>query len=233
MIALLALVPVAIWLYLLAGRGMFWVMAERDDAGEPPEPARWPAVVAVVPARNEADVIARSIGSLLEQDYPGAFRVVLIDDQSGDGTADAARKLDTTGKLEILSGTARPAGWAGKVWAMRQGTAHAGTPDYLWFTDADIEHRPENLRRLVARAEAGRLVLTSLMVKLHVRSWAEAYLIPAFVFFFAMLFPFSWVNNPKNKTAAAAGGCMLVRREALERAGGVDVIRSEIIDDCA
>ncbi|MEI9886976.1 MAG: glycosyltransferase [Rhizomicrobium sp.] len=233
MIALIALIPVAIWLYLLAGRGMFWVMAERDDANEAPAPANWPSVVAVVPARNEADVVARSIGSLLGQDYPGAFRIVLIDDQSSDGTAAAARQLDTTSKLEILAGSARPAGWAGKVWAMRQGTARAGTPDYIWFTDADIEHRPDNLRHLVARAEAGGLVLTSLMVKLHVKSWAEAYLIPAFVFFFAMLFPFAWVNDPKNRTAAAAGGCMLVRREALERAGGVDVIRSEIIDDCA
>ncbi len=233
MIALLALIPVAIWLYLLAGRGMFWVMAERDDAGEPSEPATWPSVVAVVPARNEADVIARSIGSLLDQDYPGAFRIVLIDDQSSDGTADAARKLDDKGRLDILTGSARPAGWAGKVWAMRQGTARAGTPDYIWFTDADIEHQPDNLRRLVTRSEHGRLVLTSLMVKLHCKSWAEAYLIPAFVFFFAMLFPFAWVNDPRNKTAAAAGGCMLARRAALERAGGIDVIKGEIIDDCA
>ena len=233
MIALLALTPVAIWLYLLAGRGLFWVMAERDSANEPAEPASWPSVVAVVPARNEADVIARSIGSLLDQDYPGSFRIVLIDDQSNDGTADTARKLGGADKLDILTGSARPSGWAGKVWAMKQGTAKAGQPDYLWFTDADIEHQPNNLRRLVARAESGKLVLTSLMVKLHCKSWAEAYLIPAFVFFFDMLFPFAWVNNPNNKTAAAAGGCMLVKREALERAGGIDVIRGEIIDDCA
>jgi hopene-associated glycosyltransferase HpnB len=233
MIALLALIPVAVWLYLLAGRGMFWVMAERDDANPPPEPAAWPSVVAVVPARNEADVIARAIGSLLAQDYSGAFRIVLIDDQSSDGTADAARKLVPAGKLEILSGAPRPQGWAGKVWAMRQGTAQAGAPDYLWFTDADIDHAPDNLRHLVARAEHGKLVLVSLMAKLHVASWVEAYLIPAFVFFFAMLYPFAWVNDPKRKTAAAAGGCMLVKREALERAGGIDVIKGEIIDDCA
>ena len=233
MIALLALIPVAIWLYLLAGRGLFWVMAERDSANEPAEPAAWPSVVAVVPARNEADVIARSIGSLLDQDYPGSFRIVLIDDQSSDGTADAARKLGGAEKLDILTGSARLSGWAGKVWAMKQGTAKAGQPDYLWFTDADVEHQPNNLRRLIARAESGKLVLTSLMVKLHCKSWAEAYLIPAFVFFFDMLFPFAWVNNPNNKTAAAAGGCMLVGREALERAGGIDVIRGEIIDDCA
>jgi hopene-associated glycosyltransferase HpnB len=232
-IALLALVPVAIWLYLLAGRGMFWVMNERDDADTPPEPAHWPSVVAVVPARNEADVIARSVGSLLAQDYPGPFRIVLVDDQSEDGTAKAARKLAGADKLEIVSGSPRPAGWAGKVWAMKQGTETAGTPDYIWFTDADIDHKPDNLRSLVARAEQKHLVLTSLMVKLHCKRFVEAYLIPAFVFFFDMLYPFAWVNEPKNRTAAAAGGCMLVKRGALEAAGGVDVIAGEIIDDCA
>ena len=233
MIALLALIPVAIWLYLLAGRGLFWLMGERDDAQEPSPPVSWPSVVAIVPARNEADVIARSIGSLLAQDYAGSFRVILVDDQSSDGTADAARSLDTKGSLEILAGSPRPAGWAGKVWAMKQGATQAGAPDYLWFTDADIDHAPDNLRHLMARAEAGKLVLTSLMVKLSCKSWAEAYLIPAFVFFFDMLFPFAWVNDSNKKVAAAAGGCMLVRREALERAGGIDSIRGEIIDDCA
>jgi hopene-associated glycosyltransferase HpnB len=232
-IALLALIPVAIWLYLLAGRGMFWVMGERDDVNDPPDPVRWPTVIAVVPARNEADVIARSIGSLLDQDYPGGLEIVLIDDQSNDGTAEVARKEGDEEDLQILTGSPRPPGWAGKVWAMKQGVAHAGTPDYIWFTDADIEHQPNNLRRLIARAEHGKLVLTSLMVKLHCKSWAEAYLIPAFVFFFDMLFPFAWVNDPKKKTAAAAGGCMLVKRDALERAGGIDVIKGEIIDDCA
>ena len=233
MIMLLALIPVAIWLYLLAGRGLFWAMNERDDADDPAPPASWPSVTAVVPARNEADVIAQSIGSLLAQDYPGDFRIVLVDDQSGDGTGDIARALDTVGKLTVITGSPRPAGWTGKIWAMKQGTLAAGTPDYIWFTDADIAHQPENLRKLMARAVAGNRVLTSLMVKLHCRSFAEAYLIPAFVFFFDMLYPFAWVNDPKNKTAAAAGGCMLVQRDALERAGGVDVIRSEIIDDCA
>jgi hopene-associated glycosyltransferase HpnB len=232
-IALLALLPVAIWLYLLAGRGMFWVMNERDDVDAPPALDVWPSVTAVVPARNEADVIARSIGSLLAQDYPGPFRVVLVDDQSGDGTGAIARSLDTTAKLDVITGAPRPAGWTGKLWAMHQGFAAAGTPDYVWFTDADIEHAPDNLRHLVARAEGGELVLTSLMVKLHCRSFVEAYLIPAFVFFFDMLYPFRWVNDPKNKTAGAAGGCMLIARDALARAGGVDAIKSEIIDDCA
>ncbi len=233
MIALLALIPVAIWLYLLAGRGMFWVMGERDDVSEPAAPATWPSVVAVVPARNEADVIERTVRSLLAQDYPGAFRVILVDDQSSDGTADEARALPGADRLTVMTGAPRPPGWTGKLWAVKQGVAAAGAPDYLWLTDADIEHDKDNLRHLMARAESGKLVLTSLMVKLHCKSWAEAYLIPAFVFFFDMLFPFAWVNDPKKNTAAAAGGCMLVKREALERAGGIDVIRSQIIDDCA
>jgi hopene-associated glycosyltransferase HpnB len=233
MSALAALIPVAIWLYLLAGRGLFWVMQERDDRNQPPPPATWPTVVAVVPARDEADVIALTLGSMLAQDYPGTFRVVLVDDQSSDGTGDAARRLAGQDRLTVIGGSARPPGWTGKLWAVRQGIAAAGTPDYLWLSDADIAHSPDNLRRLVARAQSGNLVLTSLMAKLHCRSWPERYLIPAFVFFFAMLYPFTWVNDPKKKIAAAAGGCMLVQREALERAGNIDAIRSQIIDDCA
>ncbi|HEY2884852.1 MAG TPA: glycosyltransferase [Rhizomicrobium sp.] len=233
MMALVALLPVAVWLYLLAARGRFWMMQEHDDRDEPPAPAKWPSVVAVVPARNEADVIAQTLASLLAQDYPGSFRVVLVDDQSNDGTAEVARETSVTDRVTLVSGATRPAGWTGKLWAVRQGVSAAGTPDYLWLTDADIAHSPDNLRRLVARAEANKLVLTSLMAKLHCQHWYERYLIPAFVFFFAMLYPFRWVNDPRTKTAAAAGGCMLVRREALERAGDIDAIRSEIIDDCA
>ncbi|HVE02958.1 MAG TPA: glycosyltransferase [Rhizomicrobium sp.] len=233
MIALVALLPVAVWLYLLAARGMFWVMQERDDRDAAPSPTSWPSVVAIVPARNEADVIGETLASLLAQDYPGTFRVVLVDDQSDDGTAEAARDASGAVCMTVVSGAPRPSGWTGKLWAVRQGVTAAGAPDYLWLTDADIAHAPDNLRRLVARAEANRLVLTSLMAKLHCRSWSERYLIPAFVFFFAMLYPFRWVNDPRTKTAAAAGGCMLVRREALERAGNIDAIRSDIIDDCA
>jgi hopene-associated glycosyltransferase HpnB len=233
MIAFVALLPVAIWLYLLAGRGMFWMMQDRDDRDQPPAPPAWPSVVAVVPARNEADVIAQTLASLLAQDYPGAFRVVLVDDQSDDGTAEAAREASGIDRVTVVSGAPRPAGWTGKLWAVRQGVSAAGMPDYLWLTDADIAHAPDNLSRLVARAEANKFVLTSLMAKLHCQRWYERYLIPAFVFFFAMLYPFRWVNDPRKKTAAAAGGCMLVRREVLERAGDIGAIRSEIIDDCA
>jgi len=233
MMALAALLPVAVWLYLLAARGMFWLMQERDDRDQPPAPASWPSVVAIVPARNEADVIAKTMASLLAQDYRGQFRVVLVDDQSDDGTAKVALEPSGAGRMTVVSGAPRPVGWTGKLWAVRQGISAAGSPDYLWLTDADIAHASDNLSRLVARAEANRLVLASLMAKLHCTSWSERYLIPAFVFFFAMLYPFRWVNDLKAKTAAAAGGCMLVQREALERAGNIDAIRSEIIDDCA
>jgi hopene-associated glycosyltransferase HpnB len=224
-------VPLAAWLYLLFGRGFFWLTRERDDR-DAPAPQVWPSVVAVVPARDEADVIARAIGSLLAQDYPGPFRVILVDDQSSDGTADTARAL-ADDRLTILSGAPRPAGWTGKLWAVRQGVATAGSAEYLWLTDADIGHAPNNLSQLVARAQDGKLTLTSLMAKLHCEGFSERLLIPAFVFFFDMLYPFAWVNDQKSRTAAAAGGCMLVRREALERAGGIDAICGEIIDDCA
>jgi hopene-associated glycosyltransferase HpnB len=229
----LAFLPLAIWIFLLTGRGLFWLARDRDDRNEPAEPKEWPTVTAVVPARDEADVIARSIGSLLGQDYPGTFNVILVDDQSTDGTSEIARTLASQERLTIVGGSSRPAGWTGKLWAVRQGVAQAGSPDYLWLTDADIAHAPENLRKLVARAESGKLVLVSLMAKLHCKSFAEKLMIPAFVFFFDMLFPFALVNRPKNSLAAAAGGCMLVKREALERAGNIDAIKHEIIDDCA
>jgi hopene-associated glycosyltransferase HpnB len=230
---------VAAWVYLLLGRGFFWLARERDDRDSPSEPASWPAVTAIVPARNEADVIARSVASLLGQDYPGSFNVVLVDDASDDGTGERARaQADGLGRperLAVLPGRPLPKGWTGKLWAVSQGLEQASrsSPDYVWITDADIAHDPATLRRLVARAEAGHLVLVSLMARLQTGTWPERLLIPAFVFFFDMLFPFAWVNDPGRKLAAAAGGCMLVRREALVSAGGIEAIRGEIIDDCA
>ena len=224
-----------VWIYLLIARGGYWLTREINEANLP-APAVWPSVAAVVPARDEGDVIARTIGSLIAQDYPGPFRIVLVDDQSTDETGEIARALDSRGRLEVISGSARPAGWTGKLWAVAQGIAYVGSRDpseYLWLTDADIEHSPDNLRALVARAEAGRLVLVSEMAKLHCSTWAERFLIPAFVYFFDMLYPFYWVNDPHNRTAAAAGGSMLVKRTGLEAIGGIEAIRSEIIDDCA
>jgi hopene-associated glycosyltransferase HpnB len=235
----IAAISLVIWIYLIGFRGGFWRAAERDDADAPLPPTQWPDVVAIVPARDEADVIAQSLGSLLAQDYPGRFTVVLVDDQSQDGTADVARATaaNATDRVTILSGPPRPPGWSGKVWAMRQGVAHVDTlatpPRYILFTDADILYEPSALRHLVARAEAGSLVLTSLMVKLRCQSFAERAFIPAFVFFFAMLYPFAWVNRREDRTAAAAGGCMLVRRGALALAGGIETIRGALIDDCA
>ena len=236
----IAMAALGVWIYLLLARGGFWLARERDDRGQPPAPAAWPAVTAVVPARDEADVIARSIGSLLAQDYPGELRVILVDDQSTDGTAEAAlaagRSLRAESRLEVIRGAPLPSGWTGKLWAVSQGVERAITiqaPTYVWLTDADIGHAPDGLRQLVARAERGGLTLTALMVRLHCATWPERLLIPAFVFFFQMLFPFAQVNDPRRKLAAGAGGCMLVRREALERAGGIASVRTEIIDDCA
>jgi hopene-associated glycosyltransferase HpnB len=230
---LFGFVPLAIWLYLLLLHRGFWLLRERDTTPVQ-EPDAWPSVVAVVPARNEADVIQQSIGSLVAQDYPGSFHIVLVDDLSDDSTADLARGLGSD-RLTMLAGGPRPSGWTGKLWAMQQGGDLATTlqPEFLWFTDADIAHSPDNLRQLVARAENGGRVLVSLMARLHCKSTAEHFLIPAFVFFFDMLFPFGAVNNPHSKVAAAAGGCMLARRSALEKAGGIAAIRHNIIDDCA
>ncbi len=240
MIAVLALgvLPLVIWLGLLLAHGGFWRASERDDRAESPHPAVWPSVTVVVPARDEADVIARSIGSLLAQNYPGAFHVILVDDNSSDGTAAIARaeaeRLGRADLLTVISGQPLAAGWTGKLWAVSQGVAQAeaDAPQYLWLTDADIGHTPDNLRALAARAEAGKLVMVSLMAKLHCATWPERFLIPAFVFFFQMVYPFPKVNRP-GRTAAAAGGCMLLRRDVLAEAGGIAAIRKALIDDCA
>lgn len=231
----IAATSVAVWLYLIAARGSFWLSAERDGSG--PTPAAWPDVIAVVPARNEAEGVGDTVGSLLRQNYPGKFSVVLVDDQSTDGTADVARRTagDDAERLTVISGKPLPAGWTGKLWAMKQGVdeANARAPKYLLFTDADIVYEADALARLVSEAEAKSLVLNSLMVKLRCESFAERMLIPAFIFFFQMLYPFAWANRPAAPTAAAAGGCMLARRDALRAADGIEGIRGALIDDCA
>ena len=223
--------PLAAWLYLVFRRDFFWLFRERDGDERPSAP-RWPSVVAVVPARDEADIIARSLGSLIAQNYNGDFHIILVDDQSDDGTAIAARALGSP-RVTVLTGGPRPPGWTGKLWAMHQGAlaAAARAPDYIWFTDADIAHTPDNLARLASRAEAQGLVLVSQMARLSAGTMVEHFLIPAFVFFFAMLYPFGAVNDPKRKIAAAAGGCMLARRDALAAVGGLAAIRRNIIDD--
>ena len=233
-LTILAALSLAVWLYLLFGHGGFWRADQRLDAPGDTLDA-WPAVAAVVPARNEAAVIGQTLRSLLAQDYPGDLVVIVVDDESDDGTAELARGADD--RVVVVGGVARPAGWVGKTWALAQGVeaAAVAAPEarYLWFSDADIEHRPGVLRALVAKAEAERLDLVSLMARLHcARAW-ERLLIPAFVFFFQMLYPFRRVNDPARATAAAAGGCMLVRRDALAAAGGLDAIAGALIDDCA
>ena len=252
-----ALVSLAIWLVLVFARDGWWMTRERDTASPSCAPAKagaqsnkrlaldpgllpsqehdsvWPTVTAIVPARDEADVIARSIGSLAAQDYPGDFRIVLVDDSSSDGTADIALGLGSD-RVSIVTGAPLPPGWTGKLWAVSQGIAAAGdTPDYLLLTDADIAHAPDTLRSLVARAVADDRVLVSLMARLRCESLAERALIPAFVWFFQMLYPFAAVNRRGRGLGAAAGGVMLVERRALEAAGGIAAVRSALIDDCA
>jgi hopene-associated glycosyltransferase HpnB len=198
-------------------------------------------VTAVVPARNEADCIAESIGSLARQDYPGEFAVVVVDDDSDDGTAATARRarvvVSRERALGVIESRSLAPGWTGKLWALKQGIdaamAAPRPPDYLLLTDADIVHDSESVRALVARAEHDGLVLTSLMARLRCESLPERSHVPAFVFFFQMLYPFAWVNSPDRATAAAAGGCMLVRADALARTGGIESIRGALIDDCS
>jgi len=234
--ALIGGIAVAVWVYLIAFRGGFWHIA-RNDRPASAAPAR--KVVAVIPARDEADVIGGAIASLLAQDYGGSLDIVVIDDHSADGTAAVARAAaaaaGASDRVTIIRATEMPRGWTGKLWAVRQGTAIAAwmRPDYLLLTDADIVHAPDNLRGLVARAETGGYDLVSLMVRLHCRGFWEQLLVPAFVFFFFKLYPPRWVADEGRGIAAAAGGCMLLRPAALERIGGVDSIRDEIIDDCA
>jgi hopene-associated glycosyltransferase HpnB len=213
-------IVVAIWLYLLLGRGGFWRMRV-----EPPPKLHGPAprVVAVVPARNEADVVARAAKSLAAQQYDGEFHVVLVDDHSTDGTAEAASAAGVT----VVPADPLLPGWTGKLSAVATGVRYAARfdPEYLLLTDADIEHPADNLAGLVARADAG-YDLVSYMAALHCGNTAERALIPAFVFFFFLLYPPKWGTG-------AAGGCMLVRRDALDRAGGIEAIRGALIDDCS
>jgi hopene-associated glycosyltransferase HpnB len=237
---ILSCLSLLIWGVLLFARGGFWRARPAAPLATDTRDA-WPAVVAVVPARNEADVIGAALTSLLKQDYAGAFHVVVVDDHSTDGTADAARaaalQLQCPDRLTVMLAKPLPAGWSGKVWAQSQGIEAArslGLPsDYLLLTDADIGHPADAVTQLVARADAEKRDLVSLMVRLRCDSFWEKALIPAFVFFFAKLYPFAWVGNPRNRTAAAAGGCMLVRRSALEEAGGIESIRDALIDDCS
>ncbi|GAB3436723.1 glycosyltransferase [Massilia solisilvae] len=234
----LATLALLAWLWLALFRGQFWHVRFAPAA---PSPMFWPEVVAIVPARDEALVIENALQSLLEQAYEGQFHIVVVDDHSSDRTAALARqtalRLGQCKRLSVITARELPLGWAGKVWAQAEGLRlqvrrfpHAR---YVWLTDADIRHHPHALHELVARAESGQFALTSLMARLHCVSLAENVLIPAFVFFFAMLYPFAQVNDVKRRTAAAAGGCMLARTDALAAIGGIASIKDALIDDCA
>ncbi len=229
-----------IWIYLLLFRGKFWLSNQRINEQLQPL-TQYPSVCAVIPARNEADVLPISLKSLLNQDYPGNLSIILVDDQSDDNTGNVAQEIanncQKSQQLQVISGQPLAEGWSGKLWSMKQGIEQANKldnkPDYLLLTDADIEHHDSNLKELVKQAEIEKLAMTSLMVKLRCDSFWEQFLIPAFVFFFEKLYPFSWVNNPKNKMAAAAGGCILIRRQILEEIGGIEVVKQALIDDCS
>lgn len=239
----LAILAVVIWIGLLTGWGQFWRADQRLEVETISRPMAWPTVAptvaVVIPARNEAELIGMALRSHLSQSYPGPLSIVLVDDQSTDGTPDiaaqVAKDLDKDAWLTVLSGSPLTAGWTGKLWAMEQGFRYLQQqpPDYVLFTDADIEHGPDSIQQLVTKAETDNLDLVSLMVHLRCHSFWETLLIPAFVFFFQMLYPFPWVNNAQKKTAAAAGGCVLLRFSTLNQINGLQQIRHALIDDCA
>ena len=251
----LGIITLGIWLHLFFGRGWFWRVRKQDaDRTADEKQSKWPSVVVVVPARNEAETIGRAVAGLVKQDYPGAFSVVVVDDHSEDATASVAQQVAAESgageRLRIVSASALAAGWTGKLWALNEGvsvenTADSGAPGageqaatsevptYYWFTDADVEHAPDTLRRLAVHAERDKLHLASLMVLLQAKTLPERALIPAFLYFFLMLYPPKWIADEELGTAGAAGGCILLRREALARIGGLEAIRGEVIDDCA
>lgn len=234
----LSLLTLVVWCVLVFARAGFWRVRKPAPS---PQPAQWPPVVGVIPARNEADVIARAVTGVLSQQYAGRLHLVVVDDHSTDGTADIARAaalaIGKPDALTVIAARDLPAGWSGKVWAQSEGLAAADVqmPDaaYVFLTDADIWHGPQTIAELVARADHEKRDLTSLMVRLRCESWWERMIVPAFVFYFAKLYPFASVADPRSKVAGAAGGCMLARRSALARIGGFEAIRGELIDDCS
>jgi hopene-associated glycosyltransferase HpnB len=234
---LVAAIPLAIWIYLFLARGSFWQLREDDIYLQPL--ANRPRVVAIVPARNEAETIAQTVRSLAAQDYPGEFSIIIVDDHSEDGTAALAQKAanesGASQRVKIHSAAPLAPGWTGKLWALNEGVqvASGDKPEFLWFTDADIEHAPDTLHRLVFRAEKDALDLVSLMVMLQAKTFPERLLIPPFLYFFLMLYPPRWIADPNASTAGAAGGCILLRRNVLAPIGGIASIRGEVIDDCA
>jgi hopene-associated glycosyltransferase HpnB len=223
---MIALLSLCAWIYLFFAHGAFWLSRPQLSAATP---VAFPDVDVIVPARDEAETIQAAIASLLTQDYAGNFRVILVDDNSTDATAELA---GSSAKLQIIRLDSKPAGWSGKLWALHEGLA-ASSASIVLLTDADIVHQPAHLAALVAKLQGAQLDLLSEMVRLNCSSLAERMLVPAFVYFFQMLYPFARVNDPHSAVAAAAGGTVLVRREALARIGGIETIKDALIDDVA
>jgi hopene-associated glycosyltransferase HpnB len=243
LLLVVAAISLAAWVYLVGFHGGFWIISRYDDLAETElaETAVWPEVVAVIPARDEAPNIGACIRSVLAQPYKGKLSVILVDDQSSDGTAAlasaAAAAIGAADRLTVVSGRTPPSGWTGKLWAVKQGLSEidqrAAAPTYVLFTDADIVYSDDVVPRLVARAERDGLAMASIMARLRCVSFAERFLIPAFIFFFQMLYPFAFVARADHPAAAAAGGCILARWRALQDAGSIDAVRGALIDDCA
>ena len=240
MLVFVSLLTFIIWMVMFFAWGTFWQVWEFDsDRMRFPVPPQWPRVTAIIPARNEAVSIEAVIHALAAQDYAGEFSVVVVDDHSEDGTAELARRAaieaGAAPRFRVISAPDLANGWTGKLWALNAGANESAgaMPEFFWFTDADVVHAPDALRRLVSRAQVGQLDLASLMVLLRAETFVERLLIPAFLYFFLMLYPPKWIAKRNARTAGAAGGCILLRRAALERGGGFAAIRSEVIDDCA
>ena len=237
----LSLASLTAWLWLALLRGMFWRTDVRlpDPPGAGGDGRKWPSVAVLVPARNEAKVLPETLPTLLAQDYPGHLTIVVVDDDSEDGTADAARSLGAAAArgdlLTVVAGRPLPPGWGGKLWALQTAleAAEHSACEFLLLTDADIAHPPDSVTRLVDRAISTGSDLVSLMARLRTETVSDRLLLPAFVFFFAKLYPFRWSNHTGRATAAAAGGCILLRRTALEGAGGLAPISDAVIDDCS
>lgn len=229
-----------VWVGLLFGRGNFWRMDQRlspyeDEAAED----SWPSVCAIIPARNEAEVLPETLPSVLTQEYPGDLNVILVNDNSEDNTGELAHEIaensDSEANFQVVVPPPTPEDWSGKVWALHHGFQEAKKldPELIWLTDADIKHDPETLKTLAHKLEDEGLKLASIMADLRAESFWEKLLIPNFVYYFSMIYPFNWVNDPEKDTAASAGGCILAHRWALENAGGFELISDAVIDDCA
>jgi len=233
---ILCILATASWGGLALFWHRFWQVDQRLSL-TPPELADYPSVTAIVPARNESQTIKTCITNLQNQTYQGRFSIIVTDDASTDDTGDILKSLQSD-ELTVVSGKTLPHGWAGKMWALHQAIKAAeanpahSTSEYYWLTDADISHRPEVLDTLVAHAQTNKLALVSQMVRLRCQTFWEKLLVPAFIFYFSLIYPFRAINSPASSIAGAAGGSILIRRDALKDIGGITALKDAVIDDC-